>query len=217
MTLQLIRKQIHEAIVAGDSQAIREAVKQALEAGEAPLPLINEVLNPALKDVGDRFDRGDYFLPELIMAAEAMQAAVDVLQPELEARKEQIESPGRVLMATVQGDIHDIGKNIVTALLRANGFTVLDLGKDVPAAEIMSKAEEFKADIIGLSALLSTTLPYCRDTLRLLEEKGLRQKYHVFIGGGAATPDYAKRIGAEYGGAHAEAAVASMRKAMGRG
>jgi len=217
MTLQLIRKQIHEAIVAGDSQAIREAVKQALEAGEAPLPLINEVLNPALKDVGDRFDRGDYFLPELIMAAEAMQAAVDVLQPELEARKEQIQSPGRVLMATVQGDIHDIGKNIVTALLRANGFTVLDLGKDVPAAEIMSKAEEFKADIIGLSALLSTTLPYCRDTLRLLEEKGLRQKYHVFIGGGAATPDYAKRIGAEYGGAHAEAAVASMRKALGRG
>ena len=217
MTLQLIRKQIHEAIVAGDSQAIREAVKQALEAGEAPLPLINEVLNPALKDVGDRFDRGDYFLPELIMAAEAMQAAVDVLQPELEARKEQIQSPGRVLMATVQGDIHDIGKNIVTALLRANGFTVLDLGKDVPAAEIMSKAEEFKADIIGLSALLSTTLPYCRDTLRLLEEKGLRQKYHVFIGGGAATPDYANRIGAEYGGAHAEAAVASMRKALGRG
>jgi 5-methyltetrahydrofolate--homocysteine methyltransferase len=217
VTQQAIRKQIHDAIVAGDSQEIREAVKQALEAGEAPLPLINEVLNPALKDVGDRFDRGDYFLPELILAAEAMQAAVDVLQPQLEARKEQIQSPGRVLMATVQGDIHDIGKNIVTALLRANGFTVLDLGKDVSAAEIMAKAEEFKADIIGLSALLSTTLPYCRDTLRLLEEKGLRQKYHVFIGGGAATPDYAKKIGAEYGGAHAEAAVASMRKALGRG
>jgi 5-methyltetrahydrofolate--homocysteine methyltransferase len=216
VTQQPIRKQIHDAIVAGDSQEIREAVKQALEAGEAPLPLINEVLNPALKDVGDRFDRGDYFLPELILAAEAMQAAVDVLQPQLEARKEQIQSPGRVLMATVQGDIHDIGKNIVTALLRANGFTVLDLGKDVSAAEIMAKAEEFKADIIGLSALLSTTLPYCRDTLRLLEEKGLRQKYHVFIGGGAATPDYAKQIGAEYGGAHAEAAVASMRKALGR-
>ena len=211
-----IRKQIHEAIVAGDSQAMRDAVKQALEAGEAPLPLINEVLNPALKDVGDRFDRGDYFLPELILAAEAMQAAVDLLQPQLEARKEQIQSPGRVVMATVQGDIHDIGKNIVTALLRANGFTVLDLGKDVPAGEIMSKAEEFKADIIGLSALLSTTLPYCRDTLRLLDEKGLRHKYHVFIGGGAATPDFAKQIGAEYGGAHAEAAVASMRKTMGR-
>ena len=217
MTQLPIRKQIHEAIVAGDSQRIREVVNQALEAGEAPLPLINEVLNPALKDVGDRFDRGDYFLPELILAAEAMQAAVDVLQPQLEARKEQIQSPGRVLMATVQGDIHDIGKNIVTALLRANGFTVLDLGKDVPAAEIMARAEEFRADIIGLSALLSTTLPYCRDTLRLLEEKGLRQKYHVFIGGGASTAEYARQIGAEYGGAHAEAAVASMRKAMGRG
>jgi len=215
--MQAIRDRIHEAIIAGDSQAIRAAVQEALDGGEAPLPLIDEVLNPALKEVGDRFDRGDYFLPELILAAEAMQAAVEVLQPQLEARREQMHSPGRVVMATVQGDIHDIGKNIVTALLRANGFTVLDLGKDVPAAEIMAKAEEFKADIIGLSALLSTTLPYCRDTIRLLEEKGLRQKYHVFVGGGAATPEYAVQIGASYGGAHAEAAVANMRKAMGRG
>ncbi len=215
--MQAIRDRIHEAIIAGDSPSIREAVREAIEAGEAPLPLIDEVLNPALKEVGDRFDRGDYFLPELILAAEAMQAAVEVLQPYLEARREQMHSPGRVVMATVQGDIHDIGKNIVTALLRANGFTVLDLGKDVPAAEIMAKAEEFKADIIGLSALLSTTLPYCRDTIRLLEEKGLRQKYHVFVGGGAATPEYAARIGASYGGAHAEAAVANMRKALGRG
>ncbi|MCJ7707420.1 MAG: corrinoid protein [Anaerolineales bacterium] len=217
MTKKSMRDRIYQAIVEGDSASIGDAVTAALDSGETPLPIINEVLNPALKDVGDRFDRGDFFLPELILAAEAMQAAVKVLQPHLDARKEQIQSPGRVLMATVQGDIHDIGKNIVTALLRANGFEVLDLGKDVHAAEILSKAEEFRADIIGLSALLGTTLPYCRDTLRLLEEKGLRQKYHVFIGGGAATPDYARQIGAEYGGAHAEAAVASMRKVLGRG
>ena len=216
MTKKPIRERIYQAIVAGDSASIREAVTQALDSGEAPLPLIYKVLNPALKEVGDRFDQGDFYLPELILAAEAMQAAVDLLQPQLEARNEEIDVPGRVVMATVQGDIHDIGKNIVTALLRANGFAVLDLGKDVPAAEILTKTEEFEADIIGLSALLSTTLPYCRDTIRLLEEKGLRHKYHVFIGGGAVTPDYAKQIGAEYGGAHAEAAVAIMRKAMER-
>ena len=211
-----ILERIHQSIIAGDSDSIQEAVTQALDSGEAPLPLINNVLNPALKEVGDRFDQGDFYLPELILAAEAMQAAVEILQPQLEARNEEIEVPGRVVMATVQGDIHDIGKNIVTALLRANGFAVLDLGKNVPAAEILTKAEEFEADIIGLSALLSTTLPYCRDTIRLLEEKGLSQKYLVFIGGGAVTPDYAEQIGAEYGGAHAEAAVAVMRKVMER-
>jgi 5-methyltetrahydrofolate--homocysteine methyltransferase len=207
---------MYQAIVAGNREAIAEAVAKALDSGEAPLLLIGEVLNPALREVGDRFDSGEMYLPELILAAEAMEAAVEILQPHLEARQEQIESPGRVVMATVQGDIHDIGKNIVCALLRANGFTVLDLGRNVPAAEIISKAEDFQADIIGLSALLSTTLPYCRDTVRLLEEKGIQDKYIVFIGGGAATPAYAGEIGAEYGGAHAEAAVTNMLKALGR-
>jgi 5-methyltetrahydrofolate--homocysteine methyltransferase len=216
MTKMPVRDRIYQAIVEGDRASIGEAVTEALESGEMPLPIINEVLNPALRDVGDRFNSGELFLPELILAAEAMQAAVKVLQPHLESRKEEIQTMGRVLMATVQGDVHDIGKNIVTALLRANGFEVLDLGKDVPAGEILSKAEEYNADIIGLSVLLSTTLPYCRDTIRLLQEKRLRQKYHVFIGGGAATPDYAAQIDAEYGGAHAEAAVANMRKALGR-
>ncbi len=216
MTDTSLRDRMYQAILAGDRKAIAEVVTQALEAGEAPLTLINEVLNPALKEVGDRFDCGEMYLPELIMSAEAMEEAVRIMQPILEARQEQIESPGRVVMATVQGDIHDIGKNIVCALLRANGFKVLDLGRDVAAAEIVAKAEEFQADIIGLSALLSTTLPYCRDTVRLLEEKGIRDRYHVFIGGGAATPEYAEKIGATYGGAHAEAAVTNMLKALGR-
>ncbi|MCJ7568368.1 MAG: B12-binding domain-containing protein [Anaerolineales bacterium] len=162
MTSQTTRAKIHDAIISGDRDIIRFAVHEALESGEPPLPLINDVLNPALKEVGERFDQGSLFLPELILAAEAMQAAVDILKPQLEERMEQLEVQGRVVMATVQGDIHDIGKNIVTALLRANGFVVLDLGKSVPASEIQTKADEFKADIIGLSALLSTALPYCR-------------------------------------------------------
>jgi corrinoid protein of di/trimethylamine methyltransferase len=211
-----IREPIYQAIVDGDRVSIVGAVNNALEEGAEPLDLINDVLNPALKEVGDLFDSGDMFLPQLIMSAEAMEEAVAILKPLLEAQQETLASPGRVVMATVQGDVHDIGKNIVVALLQANGFTVLDLGRDVPAGEIVSKAEEFEADIIGMSALLSTTLPYCRDVLRLLEEKGIRDKYHVFIGGGPVTPEYAEEVGAQYGGAHAEAGVRLMLQAMGR-
>jgi 5-methyltetrahydrofolate--homocysteine methyltransferase len=216
MTDHINHRQIYDAILEGDPQQAEKAITVCLQAGEAPLDLINQVLNPAISEVGSKFDLGEYYLPELIMAAEAMEAAVEVMKPYLEARKELLSSSGRVVMATVQGDVHDIGKNIVCALLRANGFNVLDLGRDVPALEIVQKAEEFHADIIGLSALLSTTLPYSRDTLKLLEEKGLRQKYHVFIGGGATTAEFAEKIGAEYGGTHAEAAVRQMLKAMGR-
>lgn len=211
------RKKIYQIILEGDRELIIPIVEAAIKAGEAPLPLITEVLNPALREVGEKFGDGKIYLPELIMSAEAMQAAMEVLQPVLEARKESVAVAGRVVIATVQGDIHDIGKNIVSSLLRANGFEVLDLGKNVPAAEIVSKAEAFHADVIGLSALLGTTLPYCRDTVRLLEEQGLREKYLVFIGGGAATADYAHSIGAEYGGPHAEAGVATILKALQKG
>jgi 5-methyltetrahydrofolate--homocysteine methyltransferase len=215
MTEATQRPVIYQAILDGDEETVVRAVEAALTAGEEPLSLIEEVLNPALKEVGDRFDSGEMYLPELILAAEAMQGAIDILQPILEAKKQHIESPGRVAMATVQGDIHDIGKNIVCALLRANGFVVLDMGRDVSPAAIIDKAEEFKADIIGMSALLSTTLPYCRDTVRLLEERGLRAKYKVFVGGGPVTPEFAEEIGAGYA-PHAEAAVAAMFRAMGR-
>ncbi len=207
---------IYRAILEGDSSNISVLIEKTLDEGEEPLRIINEVLNPAIKEVGDKFNTGDMYLPELILSAEVMEAAVAILKPAIEARKEKLDVPGRVVMATVQGDIHDIGKNITCALLRANGFEVLDLGRDIPAAQIVAKALEFKADIIGLSALLSTTLPYCRDTVNLLKEMGLSDKYKVFIGGGSVTPEYAEDIGAEYGGPHAEAGVARMLKSMER-
>ena len=213
----LLREQLYQKVIEGERTEIAAIIEAALAAGEAPLPLIADILNPALREAGEKFDQGTFYLPELIMSAEAMQAAMDVLQPILEARKEQVRVSGRVVIATVQGDIHDIGKNIVCSLLRANGFEVLDLGKNVPAADIVAQAESFKADVIGLSALLSTTLPYCRDTIRLLEEKGIREKYLVFIGGGAATSEYAHSIGAEYGGPHAEAGVANILKTLRKG
>jgi len=216
MSITELEEKIHACIINGESSEIAALVRQALEGGALPLAIIEQSLNPALKEVGDKCGQGDIFLPELIMSAEAMQTALELLQPLLAAQNQVIESPGRVAMATVQGDIHDIGKNIVCAMLRANGFEVLDLGRDVPAATIIAEARKFKADIIGLSALLSTTLPYCRDTLRLLEELKIRDQFKVFIGGGPANPEYAESIGAIYGGPHAEAAVQNMLKAMGR-
>lgn len=211
-----LREKIRQCIIDGDSKAITSYVSEAVEAGMSPLTIVSEILNPALKEVGDTFGRGEIYLPELIMSAEAMQSAVEFLQPLLSAQKEGVQSKGRVVMATVQGDIHDIGKNIVCAVLRANGFEVLDLGRDVPAAKIVTEAQKFKADIIGLSALLSTTLPYCRDTIRLLEELNLRDQFKVFIGGGPVTPEYAASIGALYGGPHAEAAVQNMLRVLGK-
>lgn len=211
-----LQERIYACILDGESHEIVPLINQVLDGGAAPLEIIEKVLNPALKEVGDKFGQGNLYLPELIMSAEAMQAAIELLEPLLAAQNQQIESPGRVVMATVQGDIHDIGKNIVCAMLRANSFEVLDLGRDVPAARIVSEARKFKADIIGLSALLSTTMPYCRDTIRLLEELDIRDQFKVFIGGGPATPEYAESMGAIYGGPHAEAAVQNMLKAMRR-
>lgn len=211
-----LQEKIYACILDGESNEIIPLINQALGDGAAPLEIIEKVLNPALKEVGDKFGQGDIYLPELIMSAEAMQAAIELLEPLLAAQNQKIESPGRVVMATVQGDIHDIGKNIVCAMLRANGFEVLDLGRDVPAATIVTEARKFNADIIGLSALLSTTMPYCRDTVRLLEELGIREQFKVFIGGGPANPEYAESMGAIYGGPHAEAAVQNMLKAMRR-
>jgi 5-methyltetrahydrofolate--homocysteine methyltransferase len=211
-----LQEKIYACILDGESNKIIPLINQALGDGAAPLEIIEKVLNPALKEVGDKFGQGDIYLPELIMSAEAMQAAIELLEPLLAAQNQKIESPGRVVMATVQGDIHDIGKNIVCAMLRANGFEVLDLGRDVPAATIVTEARKFNADIIGLSALLSTTMPYCRDTVRLLEELDIRDQFKVFIGGGPANPEYAESMGAIYGGPHAEAAVQNMLKAMRR-
>lgn len=215
MTNDQITEKIFTSIIEGDRNAIRGHVKEALEEGIEPLEIINNTLNPALKEVGDEFDIGNMFLPQLILAAEAMEAAVEILEPVLEDRDEKIDCPGKVILATVKGDIHDIGKNIVGALLRANGFEVIDLGRDVEARDIIQAAVDNQADIIGLSALLSTTLPYCKDTIQILTEKGIRDRFHVFIGGGAVTPGYAEEIGALYGGAHADAGVRNMLKVMG--
>jgi len=217
MKINEITEAIRECIMQGDAESITGYVQQALDAGMPPVKLINEVLNPILKEVGDLFDCGDLYLPELIIASEAMEAGLAVLQPILEASHGAVETAGKVVMATIKGDVHDIGKNIVCSMLKANGFEVIDMGRDIAPADIVHRHEQEKPDIIEMSSLLTTSLPFCANTVELLTEKDIREKFHVFLGGGAATPQYAQKLGSHYGGAHAEEAVRLMKQVMGKG
>ena len=204
------RARLAAAIIDGERDAATAAVRELLGAGAEPGALVNEVLIPALNEVGGKFERKEFFLPQLMRSANAMRHAMTVIEPHLARRKEA--SGGGAspvfLLATVKGDIHDIGKNIVALLLRNHNFDVIDLGKDVPAETIMAEAIEHKADIIGLSALMTTTMPEMRKTIELLRANGIETP--VFIGGAAVDQHYADEIGAVYG----DDAMATVRLAL---
>lgn len=173
--------------------------------GISPLTVIDGGMAPAIKEVGDRFGLGELFLPEMIMSADAMQAALEILEPHFEG--DESSKQGKVLIGTVKGDIHDIGKNIVTALLKVNGYDVVDIGRDIASTEFVDKAIEMGVDIIGLSGLLTTSLPMMRDIIEMLGDDGVRDKYKIIIGGGPTSQDYADGIGADGYGATAYDAV----------
>ena len=212
MTGHTYRDRMHEAIVEGDATAIVTATNRAVEAGEAPLDLSHEVLNPALKEVGDSFDSGHSFLPELIMSAEAMQAAVAILEPLLLERNEAIDSPGKVVIATPQGDIHDIGKNLVGMMLEGAGFEVHNLGINTDADEFIRALDEFKPDILGMSALLTTTMPYMKVVIDTLKSEGIRDNYIVMVGGAPLNDEFASAIGADAYCRDAATAVETAKK-----
>ena len=196
-----------EAVLNGDKENVLPLLEAELEKGAQPFVLVNEVLIPAITEVGARYERREYFLPQLIRAAETMQTAFGRLKPLLEASRGDERRPV-IVMATVEGDIHDIGKNIVALLLGNHGFEVVDAGKDVPAADIVRCAEEHGARIIGLSALMTTTMIRMEDTIALIRERGLDMK--VMVGGAAVTQAFADSIGAD---AYCEDAVAAVRAA----
>jgi corrinoid protein of di/trimethylamine methyltransferase len=190
---------IAEAVIEGDANASIEASQAALSANVDPLLILNEGLMGGADEVGKRFERGEYFLPELMMAGRALMAAMEVVKPVLLEKYSggdgQIK--GKIVSATVQTDIHDIGKNIVSSMLTASGFEVTDMGVDVPIKSIIDKAEEIGAQAICLSALLTTSMPFMKDLIRLLEARGIRSKYIVLVGGASVTADWAKHIGAD--------------------
>lgn len=188
---------LRAALAAGDLQAAVEAARGGLDAGVEPLSLIQEVLVPTLTEIGDRFERMEIFLPELMAAGVAGNAVSEAVESELVRRGESLHSEGTIVVGTVKGDIHDIGKNIVASLFRAHGYKVVDVGKDASARQFIEAARREGAEIIAASALMSITRAGARDVAGLLEELGLRDDYLYIVGGGSIDQEYADEIGAD--------------------
>ena len=200
---------LRRAVLKGNRNGIADLTKEALASGEQPQTLLNDVLLPAINEVGELFDKGKYFLPQLIGSAEAMKNSIEVLEPYLMTGAESQNMPV-VVIATVEGDIHDIGKNLVALMLKNYGFRVIDLGKDVPGEEIIKAAKEHNAQIIALSALMTTTMQRMREVIDLAREAELQAK--VMVGGAVITQDYADEIGADGYSSDAAEAVKLAKK-----
>ena len=205
-----------ESVISGDEEKAKDLAKKSLEAGIDPLKAINEGLMKGMSQVGEDFSKLKIYLPEVMMAAEAMKAALSILEPAALQKGGGVIKKSKVVIGTITGDIHDIGKNIVAMLLRANGFEVYDLGRDVPVDELIRKAEEVGADIIAASTLLSTSMPYMEDLISLLKERNLREKYIVMVGGGPVTREWAASIGADGYGDDGEEAVKVAKELLQR-
>lgn len=201
--------EIREAVVRGDMEGVTRGVRQGLEAGAASGDLLSEALIPGMIEVGDLFESGDVFVPEMLLSARAMKAGLEVLKPLLVT--DGIQPLGTVALGTVQGDIHDVGKNLVAMMLEGAGFKVIDLGVNVPPDRFVQAARD-GAQILGLSALLTTTVRAMPTVIQALEAAGLRQKVHVMVGGAPVTDEFAEEIGAD--GFAADASLAVKRAKM---
>jgi 5-methyltetrahydrofolate--homocysteine methyltransferase len=199
---------IREAVMQGDSAKARALAAEALDAGSDPIAVLESGFTPALRTVGDCWERGDLYLPEMILAAEAVKAALGVLKPHMRARAGSGAGGAVCVLGTVQGDVHDIGKNIVGTLLEAFGFTVVDLGTDVDPGRFVEAVRRSGASLIGLSALLTTTMPHMNTILEALRGAGLRSRVRVAVGGAPVTPAYAAEIGAD---GYAEDGISALR------
>lgn len=188
-------QQIADAVVEMEEDTVEELANQSLEEGIDAYETIDQGLAKGMERAGQLFDEEEYFVPELLMCSDAMNVGIDVLKPHL--KSDQSGKKGRVVIGVVEGDTHDIGKNLVRLMLESGGFEVLDLGRDIPPAQFVSKAEEYGADIIGIATLMTTTMPGMREVVDILSNKGIREKYKVIVGGGPISPAFAKKIGAD--------------------
>jgi 5-methyltetrahydrofolate--homocysteine methyltransferase len=205
-------KKLYEAVVSGDAKTTQAITQQALAEGVDPLKLVNEHMVPAMDEVGRRFEANEYFVPELLISARAMKAALELIRPLLVARGDK--PVGRVAIGTVKGDLHDIGKNLVASLLEGGGFEVIDLGVNVSPEKFIATVNEKQANIVAMSALLTTTMPSMKTTIDALKQAGVRNKVKVLIGGAPITQKYADEIGADGYSENAVGAVALAKKAV---
>jgi len=209
-------KEMAQSIIDGDSDLSTELAKKSIELNIHPLESITKGFVVGVTYIGDQFGLGEAFLPELVMAGEAMKSAIAVLEPELLKLGEAREMMGKVVLATVEGDIHEIGKTLVGTMLSASGFEVVDLGVDQPADKIIGKALEINADLIGMSALLTTTMVRQREVIEELDKEGLRPRIKVMVGGAPITQDWVKKIKADGYSEDAIGAVKIAKELVGK-
>jgi methylmalonyl-CoA mutase cobalamin-binding domain/chain len=195
MTHDEILQGLYDDTLVGNAPRVRELVEQGLEDGLEPEKMLYDALIPSLEEVGARFERGDYFVPEMLIAARAMQGALDILRPLLALTGAK--PVGTFLMGTVKGDVHDIGKNLCNIMLEGAGFTVIDLGVNVPPEKFVEQIEEHDPDVVGFSAFLTTTMPMFKANINALQKAGVRDKVMVMVGGAPVTQEYADAVGAD--------------------
>jgi len=205
-----IYEKLKQAVIDGEPEDAEALAKQALEQGVDPLSCINEGLTPGIQRVGELFSEGEYYLPELIIGADAMKSALDILEPQLLADQKR-EVVGKVVIGTVEGDLHEIGKTLVATMLTANGFQVFDIGVDQKPEQFIKAINENQADIVGASALLTTTMLQQKSLIQALQEAGVRDRVKVMVGGAPVTKSYAEEIGAD---GYAEDAISAVNMAF---
>lgn len=202
-----ILTELTRSLIECEPDRTSELTQEALEEGLDPLGIINRGLVPGMEAVGEKFQAGEYFLPQMVIAANAMQQAMELLEPELHARQQVSESAGTMVIGTVKGDIHEIGKSLVATMMSAHGFRVHDVGVDVSAEAFVNKVKETDANLLGLSALLTTTMTAQREVIQAMEEAGIRDRVRVLVGGAPVTREWAETIGAD---GYAEDVIAAV-------
>lgn len=212
--MEQVLQNLFEAVLEGNFEGVKANVQSALDAELDPNIILNDGMIAAMREVGVRFEAGEYYVPEMLIAARAMQSGMAILKPHLQ--QEEKKSSGRVVMGTVKGDLHDIGKNLVGLMLEGAGYEIIDLGVDVPAEEFVKKAMELKPDVIGMSALLTTTMPSMKTTLDALDAAGLRRGIKVIVGGAPVTETYAQQIEADCFALDASRAVNLVNDLLGK-
>ena len=205
MTHEEILQGLYDNTLVGNAPEVRELTERGLEEDLDPEKMLYEALIPSLEEVGARFERGDFFVPEMLIAARAMQGALDILRPLLALTGAK--PIGTFVMGTVKGDVHDIGKNLVNIMLEGAGFTVFDLGVNVAPEKFVEQIQEHEPDIVGFSAFLTTTMPMFKANINAIEKAGLREKVIVMVGGAPVTKEYADAVGADGYAADASTAV----------
>ncbi len=203
---------LHEAILSLDAAKARETAEELIKTDIDIREVIEMGMSPAMEEIGRKFQSGEMFLPELQLSAYVFQAAMDILHPKLSEAKQKVKPRGRIVIGTVKGDIHSIGKTLVCTMLKTAGFEVIDLGVDIPTFTFLEEAQRNEADIIGLSALLTTTIPQQREVIEALNSQGLRERFRVIVGGAPVTQEWANEIGADGYGENAAQAVELVKR-----